>query len=207
MSHYRCVGECCTGESEGQFWLPRRRFLKAGFSSLIGGAAAAASAPAMAAPAGAVYQDFWFKPRALSLYRKQTGERAVIEYWRNGGLVLDGWYQLLHMLRDVNAGVAMHYDPEVVNVVWGTQEWARLDTGKLHVFRLTDGARTEQTNRNTPGAAELSEHKKGRAIDGSFEGLSLSTYAGAARFFNKGGVGLYARHVHVDSGTSRMWRG
>lgn len=204
MTRYRCLSACCEGAGEGVFWQPsRRRFLAA-----AGAAAASAflpAAPALATPSGAVYHDLWKQPRALTLYRKQTGERGTIEYWRDGRYQMDGWYQLLHLLRDVDAGVAMHYDPLVIDLIWGCQEWARRDTGRLYVFRLTDGARTEKTNRLTRGAAELSEHKKGRAADGRLEGLPLSTYAAAARFFQVGGVGLYSTHVHVDSGRVRNW--
>lgn len=160
---------------------------------------------AMASPRGAVYQDFWLAPRAITLYRKETGEAGEFEYFRDGRLQLPVWFALLRLLRDVEADVMMHYDPRVVDVVWAVQEWAYRDSGKRLVFRLTDAGRVESTNQAIPGAAPKSLHKQGQALDGRFEGIGLANYASAARFFGLGGVGLYAAHVHVDSGAVRQW--
>lgn len=203
MVRFRCINECCAGQ-EGLFWAPtRRHLLKSGLA-----AAAVSALPQQsvyAKPAGAVYQDFWYRPRVLRMYRAETGESGNFEYWRDGQYQLDAWYQILRLLRDVQQNVEMHYDPKVVNLVWAVQEWVMLDQGKRLTYRLTDGARTEVTNRRTKGAAPLSEHKNGKAIDGRFEGLGLRAYANAARFFGIGGVGLYSTHVHVDSASVRQW--
>lgn len=185
---------CCEGAP-----ISRRKFLASGVVAATG------TAIALPAPAGEVYQDFWRRPRAIKLYRKETGERGEFEYWRDGRYQTQGWYALLHLLRDVRAGVAMHYDPRVVNLVWAVQEWCWRDSGKRFDFRLTDGARTNETNESTPGAAPKSTHKEGKAIDGSFDGLPLKGYAKAAMFFGVGGVGLYERHVHVDCAGVRQW--
>ena len=195
------IGCNCEGCAEGKFWLPRRRFLTAGLGLAVAGVAH----PARATPSGDVYRDFWSSPRAIRVYRKQTGESGTYEYWRDGRIQLDAWYSLLHLLRDVRGGATMHYDPTVIDVVWGVQEWARRDLGKNLAFRITDGARLESTNQATSGAASNSQHKQGRAIDGRLEGITLDTYAKAARFFQLGGVGLYSTHVHVDSGEIRKW--
>lgn len=192
--------------------LPRRSFiLGAGAAALTG--FQVASTEAWATPAGQVYRDFWLKPRTIKLYRKQTGEHGEIEYWRDGQLLRDGWYALMHLFRDVEQGAVMQYDQRVVDLVWAVQEWTRLETGKLHVFRCTDGARLEVTNQKTKGASQTSTHKKGQALDGRFESLDLDLYAKAALFFGVGGVGLYKTHVHVDcgpvfgkSGKRRVWR-
>lgn len=174
---------------------------------LLGAAAGVAlgARKALAAPAGAVYADFWFAPREITLYRKETGESGAFEYWRDGRLQLPAWFALLRLLRDVDANVMMHFDPQVVNIVWAVQEWVFRDSGKRLPFRLTDAGRVEATNARIPGAAPESEHKNGRALDGRFEGLGLPNYARAARFFGMGGVGLYGAHVHVDSGRVRKW--
>lgn len=186
---------CCCGEGG----VSRRAFVFAGVASAV-------AAPAVrAAPSGQVYQDFWTSPRSLRLYRKETGEWGDFEYWRDGRLQLPAWFGMLHLLRDVQADMAMHYDPRAVDIVWAVQEWCYRDSGKRFNFRLTDGARTELTNASIRGSAENSLHKKGQAIDGSFEGLGLPNYARAAAFFGMGGVGLYQRHVHVDSGQVRKW--
>lgn len=212
MGKFRSVCDCCEGEQEGVFVLPRRSFLLGAGALAMSGFQVALN-QAWATPAGDVYRDFWLKPRAISLYRKQTGERGVIEYWRDGRLVPDGWYALMHLFRDVSQGKAMQYDQRVVDLVWAAQEWVRLDTGKLHTFRCTDGARLPETNKKTLGASSSSTHMKGMALDGRLEGLDLSVYARAALFFGVGGVGLYKTHVHVDSGPvlgksgkRRVWR-
>ena len=203
MNRYRCQQACCSEGQEGIFWPARRNFLRQGVA--IAGAAMAAPMIARARPAGSVYSDFWHKPRALRVYRSQTGESGTYEYWRDGKIQLQAWYGLLHILRDVQQDVAMHYDPNAVDIVWAVQEWVRLDLRQDLIFRATSGARLEVTNRRTRGAAPGSEHMHGKAIDGRFEGLPLSTYAQGARFFQMGGVGLYSTHVHVDSGAVRQW--
>lgn len=174
-----------------------------------GSALSSAEAPAWAlkptrAPA-ATYQDFWQAPRELWLYRSETGEAGRHEYWRDGKLQTEAWFALLVLLRDVRAGIGMDIDPGVVDLVWAVQQWVYQDSGKRHLFRATDGARTEHTNRTTPGADPHSTHREGKAIDGRFEGIELARYARAARFFGKGGVGLYSAHVHVDTGKVRKW--
>lgn len=159
----------------------------------------------LAAPSGAVYADFWKSPRSIKIYRKETGEGGEFEYWRDGKLQYQAWFALLHLLRDVRAGVAMHYDPRAVDIVWAVQEWCYRDSGRKLPFRLTDGGRVERTNAGIKGAAMESLHKKGQAIDGRLEGLGLKSYAQGALFFGMGGVGLYDAHVHVDSGSVRKW--
>lgn len=205
MSVYKCYSECCAGAGEGIFVPSRRRFLTAAVAATAGAAGVLSAPSVRAAPQGAVYQDFWKKPRVLRVYRSQTGERGTFEYWRDGKVQLQAWYGLLHLLRDVQQDAAMHYDPSVVDVVWAVQEWVRLDMGQSLSFRLTSGGRLLETNRKTKGAATNSLHVHGRAIDGRLEGLSLKTYAQAALFFGMGGVGLYNTHVHVDSGEVRQW--
>lgn len=176
-------------------------------SLLIAGGAALVPSLALAKPSGAVYQDFWVAPRSIKLYRKETGEGGEFEYWRDGRLQYEAWFALLHLLRDVRAGVAMHYDPRAVDIVWAVQEWCYRDSGRRMPFRLTDGGRTERTNAGIKGAAMESLHLKGQAIDGRLEGLGLKRYAQGALFFGMGGVGLYPAHVHVDSGSVRKWGG
>ena len=179
--------------------LHRRSFLIGAPASLLLNVGNVQAAPA-------IYQDIWSVPRSLSIYRAETGEYGHFEYWRDGKIQTDAWFALLHIFRDVKADLAIHYDPKVVDIVWGTQEWIARDRGGTRpFFRCTSGARSESTNRDTPGADPHSEHLKGRALDGSFEKIGRPVYAKAARFFNSGGVGLYATHVHVDSGRVRQW--
>lgn len=207
MSSYGCYGDCdCCSGQQGLFWTPRRNFMRGASVLALGAGLGGVAGDAMASPAGALYNGLWQKPRVLTLYRKETGEGGAIEYWRNGRLLRDGWRHILYLMRDVEAGLMMPVDPTVVNIVWGVQEWARLDMDKTYVFRLTDGIRSEGTNKRV-GGAPGSRHMKGDAIDGSFENLSLRKYADAARFFAAGGVGLYDTHVHVDCGRVKNWRG
>jgi uncharacterized protein YcbK (DUF882 family) len=63
----------------------------------------------------------------------------------------------------------------------------------------------ESTNLMIKGASPVSEHLKGHATDGRFEGIDLNVYARAARSFRAGGVGLYKAHVHTDCGAIRTW--
>lgn len=179
----------------------KRRHLLAGAAASVAGTIV----PAPAFSAAPVYADFWRAPRSIWLYRAETGEGGEFEYWRDGQVQARAWWALLHLLRDVRAGVAMHYDPSVVDIVWAVQEWVYRDTGTRRRFRLTDGGRVEATNRAIKGASPESLHLEGRAIDGQLEGVALRQYARGALFFRMGGVGLYSTHVHVDSGSRRTW--
>ena len=183
--------------------LPDRRSLLVGAGALT--LLATSRAAIGAEPSQGTHRDFWLAPRELWLYRAETGEGGKYEYWRDGRLQTDAWFALQLVFRDVQAGLGMDIDPSVVDLVWAVQRWAHLDSGKRHLFRATSGARFEQTNRKTPGADPVSTHREGRAIDGAFEGMELRRYARAARFFAKGGVGLYSTHVHVDTGKVRTW--
>lgn len=179
----------------------RSLVLGTGALAIISASQSLASVPATRG----TYQDFWKSPRELWLYRAETGEHGRYEYWRDGRLQTEAWFALQLLFRDVQAGLGMDIDPSVVDLVWAVQQWVYLDSGKRHLFRATSGARFETTNRKTPGADPLSTHREGRAVDGRFEGMELRRYANAARFFGKGGVGLYGTHVHVDTGRVRKW--
>lgn len=182
-----------------------RRSLLCAVGALGFGAAYAGSAGGFLVDSKPTYQDFWRTSRQIVLYRPETGEAGRFEYWANGRIQMPAWSALQVLLRDVRANVAMEIDVGVVDLVWAVQQWVYRDSGRLRVFRATDGARTEHTNATTRGAAPNSTHKDGRAIDGRLEGLGLAQYARAARFFGVGGVGLYSAHVHVDTAAVRKW--
>lgn len=181
----------------------RRKLLSA--SAVASSGLISILAPAPSAASALVYQDFWLTPREIWLYRSSTGEAGRYEYWRDGRVQPEAWSALCVLLRDLSADIGLQIDPGVIDIVWGVQEWIYKDSGKKRLFRATDGARTEQTNRKILGASPLSTHKEGRAIDGRFEGVELARYARAARSFASGGVGLYSAHVHVDTGKLRKW--
>lgn len=71
---------------------------------------------------------------------------------------------------------------------------------------VTSGFRCASHNAEIGGASS-SLHITGRAADLQCEGLTPEMLADVARECGAGGIGLYPRHLHVDVGERRQWRG
>jgi hypothetical protein len=70
---------------------------------------------------------------------------------------------------------------------------------------VTSGYRCEDRNREV-GGIEGSLHTEGRAVDFVVRGVSPAKVVQYLSDFD-GGVGEYERHVHIDSGDKKYWRG
>jgi uncharacterized protein YcbK (DUF882 family) len=71
---------------------------------------------------------------------------------------------------------------------------------------VTSGFRCASHN-TAIGGASSSLHIGGLAADVQCEGLTPEMLADVARECGAGGIGRYPRHLHVDVGTRRQWRG
>lgn len=71
---------------------------------------------------------------------------------------------------------------------------------------VTSGYRCAPHNANV-GGAPSSLHICGMAADVQCDGLTPQMLADVAEEAGAGGIGLYPRHVHVDVGPRRRWRG
>jgi len=72
---------------------------------------------------------------------------------------------------------------------------------------ITSGYRCEKHNRKVGGASG-SQHLKGKAADIVVRGLKpYQVYYYADKVFANGGVGIYKKHIHVDTANRRRWEG
>ena len=160
--------------------------------------------------------DFWIKPRTLSLVRPQSGERAKVLYWKDGEIIDSAYQELCHILRDVNGRASAPIDPNLFEILWGTQAFiARY--GMTQPLEILSGYRTEASNKRLVEegvpAARKSLHMVGKAADIRIASLSEEVLGGLIRSFRQGGVGYYYRSgpkggwIHADTGLNRTWKG
>lgn len=136
--------------------MPRRRFLRS--TALL---TAAAWVPEVFAQQSG---DYWSRPRALWLKRKETGEEVRTVYWADGQLVVDAYVQCCTLLRDVRAGSIVQMNPTLLDILCGVYGWFA-QAGMERPIVVTSGYRTNATNNVTEGAARNSMHLVGRAAD------------------------------------------
>ena len=91
-------------------------------------------------------------------------------------------------------------------VHWALIELLQRLRERVGVLVTTSGYRCAEHNRAV-GGAESSLHICGMAADIQSEDLAPDQLAPLAKGFGAGGVGLYPRHVHVDVGETRRWKG
>lgn len=181
----------------------RREFLVGAGTFVVG-----ASGLLLPDVAAARTDDFWIKDRVLDIRRSQTGERARIKFFENGRYIPEAYKHLCYLMRDVvdrNQVVSM--DIGLFNLLWGSQEWARLIGVNDPYYQANSGYRTPLHNSRTEGAARDSYHMTGQASDGKIRGLEPRQFAAMVKYYKIGGVGLYAGFVHADTGRVRYWRG
>jgi uncharacterized protein YcbK (DUF882 family) len=183
--------------------LKRRSFLACTTVGLL----SAVHTPVIAGVRSKKLADFWVKDRWLSLRRSSTGEFFSVPFWVNGAVNWANYVRLCYLLRDVRDGNhTVEMDIELLNLLYGIQEWARLLGINQPIFEVTSGLRTPRHNALLEGAAHDSEHLYGRATDVTMRGVGLNDLASMARFYEAGGVGEYSSFVHIDVGRVRHWR-
>jgi uncharacterized protein YcbK (DUF882 family) len=160
--------------------------------------------------------EFWLKPRTLSVFRPQSGEKASVLYWRDGEIIDSAYQELCHLLRDVNGKETVPIDPKLFETLWGTQAFiARY--GIEQPLEILSGYRTAKSNarlieQGVP-AARQSLHIEGKAADIRIANLNAEVLGGLVRSFRQGGVGFYYRAgpkggwIHADTGLKRTWKG
>ena len=123
-----------------------------------------------------------------------------VVYWADGQLVPEGYLQLCHILRDVQADQAVQFDIVALDIARGVYGWLRAN-GIDKPLIINSGYRSPRTNAND-GGVRNSLHCKAQAL--STEALSRS-----GRDLAGGGVGYYpgANFTHLDRGRVRHWVG
>ena len=148
----------------------------------------------------------------LIVERADTGERAAEPFTLDGkSLYWPGYRKLCAVLRD--AHVALRYgwvqiDPRAIESLWAVQRYLTR-AGIDEPIVVHSGYRTPQTNARIEGAARLSLHMWGKAVDFHVPGVPLADLAGiCAACPISGGVGYYPEGwVHMDTGPRRTWVG
>ena len=201
--------------------LDRRLFLKHAGQSILGGIAilgGLASNPVLASQRSNQPQDtlldndFWNQPRRINLYRPDTGERANVNYWRDGKLDVDGYVAACRLLRDVHQNIAVQMDPGLLDLFRGITGYISAYAENPTII-ITSGYRTHATNKKLREsgipAARRSYHLYGKAADYSIAGIEPRQLAAIAKYYNAGGVGIYDKKgfVHMDMGPARrVWQ-
>jgi uncharacterized protein YcbK (DUF882 family) len=148
----------------------------------------------------------------LVLQRIDTGEYAAEPFTLDGKtLYWPGYKKLCAVLRDEHVSPAVGFvqiNVTVIEALWAVQAYlrgARIDQPLM----VHSGYRTPQTNAQTEGAAKLSYHMWGKAVDFHVPGVTLSDLAGICEACPiAGGVGYYPEGwVHLDTGPKRAWAG
>lgn len=159
---------------------------------------------------GAIPDDFWERPRTLTIQRAGSGSPQELTYWKNGKIVPSEYWQICAILRDVRANVMTTIDPGLLDVLRGVQGYYDAWGWPQHLV-ITSGFRTVATNRalSREGSAKNSFHVKGQAVDMYIPGVPPRDVALLGMHLKQGGVGFYPTKgfTHLDTGTLRTWRG
>ena len=167
--------------------------------------AAAASLPALAAPAAWASQP---DARSLALVNTHTHEKIDLVYALGERYVGEALGWLNRFLSDHYTGDIGVIDPQLFDLL----HRLRQTLGSQGAFEVISGYRCPATNNRlrqtrSGGVATKSLHMEGRAIDVRLPGVPLADLHQAAMSLGAGGVGFYPREqfVHIDTGRVRHW--
>jgi uncharacterized protein YcbK (DUF882 family) len=141
-----------------------------------------------------------------------TGEYADEPFTRDGKtLYWPGYKKLCAVLRDEHVALRYGYvqiNVRIIEALWAVQQYLARD-GFYGPIVVHSGYRTPQTNAQIEGAARLSLHMWGKAVDFHVPGVAIADLAGVCEACPvSGGVGYYPEGwVHMDTGPKRSWTG
>lgn len=105
------------------------------------------------------------------------------------------------------------WSPDTGSLLFNEDLTTRLQafrTGTNEPAKINSWYRSPTYNARTPGAAPLSYHVQGRAVDVSTRGKNHRRYLEVARQIFSG-IGLYhsdrGEFIHLDTGDPRLWYG
>jgi len=163
-------------------------------------------------PLRAIAQASPSRHYTLFIERMDTGEYAAEPFTIDGTSVYwPGYKKLCAVLRDEHVAPKYGYvqiDVRTIEALWAVQQYLARD-GIREPIIVHSGYRTPQTNAQIEGAARLSLHMWGKAVDFHVPGVPLADLAGiCAACPISGGVGYYPEGwVHLDTGPKREWTG
>ncbi|QJE71762.1 DUF882 domain-containing protein [Aerophototrophica crusticola] len=148
--------------------------------------------------------------RRVVLVHPQSGERADVVYFHNGGYDKRALEKVNLLLRDRNSGEVAGIDPLLLDFVFDLLYRTGLPpTTEVHV---SSGYRSPQSNaqlvKQNGGAARESFHLQGKALDFKVPVLPGGALAEIAKTMQRGGAAYYPStgHTHIDTGPVRTWR-
>lgn len=143
--------------------------------------------------------------RTLSFFHERAQKEWTVTYAVGGKYDPTVLSQVNMFLRDYQADKVHKIDPKLLDILWAVQR----QLGVRGTYEVVSGYRCPQTNqrmrRRSRRVAGHSLHMEGRAIDISLSGARLSQIRQCAMHMQTGGVGIYPRWVHLDTGEYRTW--
>ena len=145
-----------------------------------------------------VEPDFWQQRRVIQVRNAGSGVRRELCFW-DGSYQEPACQEIFQLLADQRDRSAQPMALDLFNLIYATQRWYSLATGKSTWTDVHSAYRSLERNARVGGAPD-SFHLRGAALDGRLEGVSLGVYAAMLKSYGAGGVGLYPQHVHWDVG-------
>jgi len=143
--------------------------------------------------------------RTLNMHNIPTGETLEITYYSSGKYDPDALNEINWFFRCHNTGKVHEIDIRLLDLLYKIKNTA----GKICQAQIISGYRSPVYNEYLLSIGRRvspnSLHMQGLAIDFTIHGISNSRIARIARSFAAGGVGLYSRFVHIDTGKVRYW--
>jgi uncharacterized protein YcbK (DUF882 family) len=153
-----------------------------------------------------VEPDFWQQRRVIHVRNARSGGRSELCFW-DGSYQTQACQEIFHLLADQRDRATQPMALNLFNLIYATQRWFTLATGKSTWTDINSAYRSLERNARVGGAPD-SFHLRGAALDGRLEGVSLGVYAAMLNSYAAGGVGLYSQHVHWDVGRPAvLWHG
>ena len=150
------------------------------------------------------------RPRSsgrLSVYNTHTRESLAVNYLNQDGSFNTGALEQLNHHFRCHFNSRVHpIDPVLFLLLDAIH--TRLAAGN-RPFHLVSGYRSPEYNqllrKKSSGVAAKSLHLSGKAADIRLMGVNLAAIQKTALACKAGGVGTYARFIHVDTGPVRRW--
>jgi uncharacterized protein YcbK (DUF882 family) len=148
--------------------------------------------------------------RTIHLFHAHTKESIAATYLVGGRYDAEVLKQLNWFLRDWRRDEPTTMDPRLFDVVWQAYRSAG---GGGEAVTVMSAYRSPETNamlrRRSRAVAEYSQHMRGKAMDTSMPGMSMSQVREVGMKMQRGGVGYYPSagtpFVHLDVGSVRSW--
>ena len=136
------------------------------------------------------------EPRRLLMINQRTKEVFEDVYFNGQIYELEALNRFALFARDLRTDEVGEMDPHLLDMACHIQMLAGEDDPLI----LTHGFRS-----NARGGAPNSHHLHGQALDIAHARLGVRELHRLAATLGRGGLGRYARFIHIDTGETRRW--